>query len=400
MEMAQSSGDLSLAAEIRYVVLPDVKNQLNITKSKLSSLQKNRRVLQEEIKQEDIANVVSNWTGVPINKLLKDESEKLLNLSNEIKQKIIGQDEVIESVVSAIKRARVGVGDPEKPTASFLFLGPTGVGKTELTLALAETIFGTKDSIIRVDMSEFMEKHAVSKLIGSPPGYVGYEESGGLTEKVRTKPYSLILFDEIEKAHPDTLNVLLQILDSGFVTDSKGRKVNFRNTIIILTGNIGARHISKMSSLGFSAQNSAQDIYRDIKDKVLDDVKRFFKPEFINRLDEIVIFDVLSKKDLVKIINIHIDRLKQRVEKEYGIKLKVSKRVINHLLEKGYTPEFGARPIKRLVDNQIASHIADFILNRGQFKSKTVAVDLDTAGKIKVAEKSAKTKSKKSVVGV
>ncbi len=381
MDRAQSSGDLSRAAEIRYVILPELEDKMKEALGKLDKLKKSRRVLQEEITENEIADVVSGWTGIPITKLMKDEADKLLNLKDVLKENIVGQDHVIDKISDAILRSRAGIADPERPVASFLFLGATGVGKTELALRLAEFMFGSKEALIRVDMSEYMEKHSVSKLIGAPPGYVGHEEGADLTEKVRRRPYSLILFDEIEKAHPEILNLLLQILDNGFVKDSKGRKVNFRNTIIILTGNIGARYISEMSSFGFSGSKDEENAYNQAKERVISEAKKYFKPEFVNRLDSIVVFDVLSKNAFVEIVKRQIDSLTKRLSVK-GIKLTVNKSVIDKLADIGGSVEYGAREIKRVVDDMISTPVASKIIS-GELQNKdTLRISLTKDGKI------------------
>jgi len=261
--------------------------------ARLKKLQSSRRVLREEIGEEDIADVVSRWTGVPVKRMLEDELNKLSRMEETLRGRIVGQEDALQKVADAVKRSRVGISDPNRPIGSFLFLGPTGVGKTELTKALAEFMFDDENALIRVDMSEFMEKHSVSKMIGSPPGYVGHEEGGSLTEQVRHRPYSVLLFDEIEKAHPEVFNILLQVLDNGRLTDAKGRTVNFKNTIIIMTSNLGAEHIDKMSRLGFTEDTGETAQYTHSKDKVMKTLRSFFRPEFLNRLDEIILFDIL-----------------------------------------------------------------------------------------------------------
>ncbi|HVU75253.1 MAG TPA: AAA family ATPase, partial [Candidatus Paceibacterota bacterium] len=291
-EAAESSADLTKTAELRYGTIPHLEREIEVATKKLKKLQEKRRVLREDITEEDIASVVSRWTGVPVSRMLEEEAEKLSRMDEVLKSKIVGQDEAVQKVSDAIKRSRAGISDPNRPVGSFLFLGPTGVGKTELTRALAEFLFNSDKSLIRVDMSEYMEKHSVSKMIGSPPGYVGHDEGGGLTELVRHRPYSVILFDEIEKAHPEVFNILLQVLDNGRLTDAKGRTVNFKNTVIIMTSNIGAEHIDRMSGLGFASGHSVSEDarYEQVKDKVMGSLKEYFRPEFLNRLDEIILF--------------------------------------------------------------------------------------------------------------
>ena len=316
--------------------------------------------------EEDIAEVVSGWTGVPVQKLTQSENEKLKNLEQTLHQRVIGQDEAVEAVAKAIRRGRVGLKDPNRPIGSFLFLGPTGVGKTELSKALAESLFGNEDALIRIDMSEYMEPHSVAKLIGSPPGYVGFDEGGQLTEKIRRKPYSVILLDEIEKAHPDVMNMLLQILDDGRLTDSQGRTVNFKNTVIIMTSNIGARMITDKKSLGFTANNNnkeeSQKEYEDIKKDVMGELKKEFRPEFINRIDEIIVFHKLTDKDVKQIIDIMLKQVTKRLQ-EQNIDLSIDDKVKDLIAKKGVDTNYGARPLKRAIQNLLEDKIAEEILD-------------------------------------
>ncbi|MGH7249495.1 MAG: ATP-dependent Clp protease ATP-binding subunit, partial [Minisyncoccia bacterium] len=304
-EDAEMKSDLSKAAEIRYGKIPALKKELEVKLARLKKLQKSRRILKEEITAEDIAEVVARWTGIPLTKMLEEEREKLEKMERELGKRVIGQTEAIKRVADVIRRSRAGISDPNRPIGSFIFLGPTGVGKTELTKALGQFMFNDDSAVIRVDMSEYMERHSMSKLIGSPPGYVGYEEAGQLTEAVRHRPYAVILFDEIEKAHPEVFNLLLQVIDEGRLTDGKGRVVNFKNTIIILTSNIGSQFVEKMESIGFS-NNSPKKDYGNMKEKVLEALKDNFRPEFLNRLDEIIVFDVLSEEAIKEIVNLRI----------------------------------------------------------------------------------------------
>lgn len=313
------------------------------------------------IEKEDIATIVSNWTGIPLAKISESETEKLKNLENELHKRVVGQEEAVSAVARAIRRSRVGLKDPNRPIGSFLFLGPTGVGKTELTKALAESLFGSESSMIRVDMSEFMEQHSVSKLIGSPPGYVGYEEAGGLTEQVRKKLYSVILFDEIEKAHPDVMNLLLQILDDGRLTDSQGRVVNFKNTVIIMTSNIGARNITDKKTLGFGNSKSDEE-YENIKKDVMQEVKQMLKPEFINRIDEIIVFHKLTRNNIENIIDIMLDGVKEKMLKQ-NVSLNVEQSAKEFILDHGIDENFGARPLKRTIQNYIEDKLAESILD-------------------------------------
>ena len=316
--------------------------------------------------EEDIAEVVSNWTGVPVKKLTQSENEKLKNLEQTLHQRVIGQNEAVEAVAKAIRRGRVGLKDPNRPIGSFLFLGPTGVGKTELSKALAESLFGNEDAMIRIDMSEYMEPHSVSKLIGSPPGYVGFDEGGQLTEKIRRKPYSVILLDEIEKAHPDVMNMLLQILDDGRLTDAQGRTVNFKNTVIIMTSNVGARMITDKNTLGFAASSDkkeeAQKEYESIKKDVMSELKRQFRPEFINRIDEIIVFHKLTDDDVKQIIDIMLKQVQSRMQKQ-NIQLEIDDSVKELISKKGFDTNYGARPLKRAIQNVLEDKIAEEILD-------------------------------------
>jgi len=339
------------------------------------------------ITEEDIANIVSSWTGVPVEKMDTTESDKLLHLEDTLHKRVIGQHEAVDSVSRAIRRARVGLKDPKKPIGSFIFLGPTGVGKTELTKALAEAIFGDEEALIRIDMSEYMEKHSVSKLVGSPPGYVGFDEGGQLTEKVRRKPYSVILFDEIEKAHPDVFNILLQLLDDGRLTDSKGRTVNFKNTLIIMTSNVGANTIRKQNVLGFSTsqEDEEKDEYENMKKNVMDKLKDTFRPEFLNRLDEVIVFHSLTKKDIKEIVNLMIKNLQNRLE-ELGMTIEVGEDAKMFLAEEGYDPTFGARPLQRTIRKRIEDALSEEILRGTVKKSDSIMVTFDEDKKELVIE--------------
>ena len=321
------------------------------------------------LKEEDIANVIASWTGIPVTKVSQTENDKLKNLEENLHKRVIGQDEAVSAVAKAIKRSRMGLKDPNKPIGSFLFLGPTGVGKTELSKALAENLFGSEDALIRIDMSEYMESHSVSKLIGSPPGYVGYDEAGQLTEKIRRKPYSVILFDEVEKAHPDVMNMLLQVLDDGRLTDSQGRTVNFKNTVIIMTSNIGAKLITEKKSLGFiqEKENSEKE-YEDIKKDVMGELKREFKPEFLNRIDEIIVFHKLEDKEIKEILNVLLANV-TKLLKNQGIELTVDEKAKELVISKGTDKTFGARPLKRAIQTMIEDKIAEAMLD-GKVKNK------------------------------
>ncbi len=375
-EGAEAVADLSKAAEIRYVKIPKYEKDLITKTKKLKKLQSSRRILKEEVTEEDIATVVSQWTNIPVQRMLEEEAEKLSRMEDELKKRIVGQDNAVRLISDAVKRSRAGISDPNRPIGSFLFLGPTGVGKTELTKGLTEFIFDNESALIRVDMSEYMERHSVSKIIGAPPGYVGHEEGGSLTELVRHRPYSVLLFDEIEKAHGEVFNILLQVLDNGHLTDAKGRKVNFKNTVIILTSNIGARYIDHMAKFGFSNSSDTDDTqYDDAKDKVLKELKDYFRPEFINRLDEIIVFDILSPKAIEEIVKIQVNLVKKRLlEKE--IKLNVSDEVLSYLAKEGYNPQYGARPLKRLIQSKILTPIAGMMVSRGVMEGGIISVEL------------------------
>ncbi len=306
--------------------------------------------------------MVSGWTKIPVRKLEEEESERLKKLESILHERVVGQEEAVSAVSRAIRRGRVGLKDPKRPIGSFLFLGPTGVGKTELCKALAEAMFGTENALIRVDMSEYMEKHSVSKMIGSPPGYVGYEEGGQLSEKVRRNPYSVILFDEIEKAHPDVFNVLLQVLDDGHITDAQGRKIDFKNTILIMTSNAGAENIISPKRLGFLSVDDEKENYKFMKERVMEEVKRLFKPEFVNRIDEMIVFHPLNKENLKEIVSIMLKAINKRTRQQMGIDLHVSEEGRSFLIEKGFDEKYGARPLRRTLQSQVEDRLAEKIL--------------------------------------
>lgn len=373
-EAAELRADLGRAAEIRYGHLPLLQKDLEAKMAKLKKLQKVRRVLKEEITEEDIASVVARWTGVPVTKMLEEERAKLADMEAELKKRVVGQDAAIERVAHVLRRARAGISDPHRPIGSFIFLGPTGVGKTELTKSLAEFMFNDDKALIRVDMSEYMERHAVSKLVGSPPGYVGYDEAGQLTEAVRHRPYSVVLFDEIEKAHPEVFNILLQVLDDGMLTDGKGRKVNFKNTVIIMTSNIGSQFIQKMESIGFH-NNSEKAEYTQMKDKVEGALKDHFKPEFLNRIDEVVVFDILSAEAIKEIVGIRINTILGRL-KEKGITVHVDDAALSYLGRVGYNPQYGARPLNRLIQTKVLNPIAERIIKQTIVSGDVVTVSV------------------------
>ena len=376
-ESAEAQLDLSKAAEVRYGKIPMLEKELREKTKRLKKLQESRRILKEEINESDIADVVSQWTGIPVSRMLEEEAEKLNRMEDELKKRIVGQDEAVKKIADTVKRSRAGIADPNRPIGSFIFLGPTGVGKTELTKALAEFMFNDEKALVRVDMSEYMEKHSVSKMIGSPPGYVGHEEGGGFTEVIRHKPYSVILLDEIQKAHPEVFNILLQVLDNGRLKDAKGRVINFTNSIIIMTSNAGAQHIDTMQKLGFG--EGQEDNYTSVKGKVLASLKDYFRPEFLNRLDDIVLFDVLNERSIKEIVKIQIKEVQERLAQK-EITLRVSPGVLNYLAKEGYNPQYGARPIKRIIQNKIMTPIASMMVSKGIMKGGSVSVGVKKNG--------------------
>ena len=373
-ETAEARADLQEAAEIRYVSIPKLEQELEEASQRLKKLQRTSRLMREEVTEADIASVVSRWTGIPVSRMLEQEAHKLARMDEELQKRVVGQNLAVQKVVDAVRRARTGIADPNRPIGSFLFLGPTGVGKTELARSLAEFMFDDPEAMVRIDMSEFMEKHSVSKIIGSPPGYVGHEEGGAITELVRRRPYAVILFDEVEKAHPEVFNILLQVLDSGHLTDAKGRKVNFKNTVIIMTSNIGAEYIDRMQKFGFSDKNEAEQ-YAVAKDKVMDSLKNFFRPEFLNRLDEIIVFDVLSPEVIRGIVSLQLDIVRKRLA-EKDIVLEVSDAVLDYLAKKGYDPKFGARPLRRVIQTEILTPVATAMVKQGTLQGATVTVSM------------------------
>ena len=377
---AEMSADLGTVAEIRYGKIPHLQKDLEIKLKRLKTLQKSRRVLNEEVTEQDIAAVVSRWTGIPVARMLEEEASKLSRMEEWLTNSIIGQDTAVKKVTDAVKRSRVGISDPNRPIGSFLFLGPTGVGKTELSKKLAEFMFNDTDALVRVDMSEFMEKHSVAKLIGAPPGYVGYEEAGSLTERIRHRPYAVVLFDEIEKAHPEVFNILLQVLDSGHLTDGKGRKVNFKNTIIVLTSNIGGEFIDRLAHIGFGKAGATDATrYEETKEKVMDALKEHFRPEFLNRLDDIIIFDVLAKEALARIVDTQVEEVMKRLTHK-RIALVIEPEVKTWLADKGYNPQYGARPLRRTIQDKILTPLASMMVAQGLMEGGTVTVSIKSAG--------------------
>jgi ATP-dependent Clp protease ATP-binding subunit ClpB len=375
-QQAEREGNLSLAAEIQYGKLPSKEKELNSLYSQLIELQKEVRILKEEVDEEDVAEIISKWTGIPVKKLIQTEKEKLLHMEEYLKQYVVGQDHAIQKISDCIRRARAGLSDPNRPLGVFLFLGPTGVGKTELAKRLAEFLFNDQKYLIRIDMSEYMEKHSVSRLIGAPPGYVGYEEGGQLTEAVRRKPYSVILFDEVEKAHPDVFNVLLQVFDDGRLTDGKGRTVDFRNTVIIMTSNIATDVITELET----KKNLS---YEQIQQYVFDELKKFFKIEFLNRIDEIIVFNKLTLKEIVKIVEIQLKEVENRL-KDKGIEVEFTDGVKELLAKEGFDITFGARPLKRVIQQRIYNLISKEILEGKIRENSKIVIDIDSKNNIVV----------------
>ena len=380
LEKLQNDKEAAIVDE-NFVRAGEIKQEENQLKEELANAkvewETQHTKSQLIVNEEEIAEVVSNWTHIPVKRLAEAEATRLKNLEGILHTRVIGQDEAVKAVARAVRRGRVGLKDPNRPIGSFLFLGPTGVGKTELTKALAEVMFGDENAMIRMDMSEYMEKHTVSKLIGSPPGYVGYEEGGQLTEKVRRKPYSVILFDEVEKAHPDVFNILLQILDDGHITDSTGRRINFKNTIIIMTSNLGARNIIEPKKVGFNSVVDTEKNYQDMKKNVMEEVKRLFRPEFLNRIDETLVFHPLTAQHIKEIAELMIRTLVERITRNVGITLTLTQGAIDFLAEKGYDKAYGARPLRRTIQSHIEDKLADEILEGHIHEGDRVLVEFE-----------------------
>ena len=371
-EEAIISGDIAAA---RAIQSEQTEKEAALKKAREVLLRKNRS-RQTILKENDVASIVSQWTKIPVVRLAEKESKRLARLEGELHKRLIGQDEAVKAVSSAVRRGRVGLKDPNRPTGSFLFLGPTGVGKTELSKALAEAVFGSEENLIRVDMSEYMEKHTVSRMIGSPPGYVGYDEGGQLSEQVRRHPYSVILFDEIEKAHPDVFNILLQVLDEGHITDTHGHRVDFKNTCIIMTSNVGAQAIVENKRLGFASKESAEDNYRVMKERVMTEVRRLFRPEFLNRIDDIIVFHPLSKKEIESIAHLLLNDLKKRAKENLDIDLKIMPSVVKMIAETGFSDKYGARPLKREIQTKIEDQLSDKLLAGEIRRGTTVRIGI------------------------
>ena len=368
IEEAKRQYDLEKAAKLEYGALPDLEKKLEEEKQRNKT--SGHELLKEEVTEEEVAEIVSKWTGIPVSKLVEKEKDKLLNLENILHQRVIGQDEAVKAVSDAVIRARSGLKDLNRPIGSFIFLGPTGVGKTELARAISEALFDSDENMVRIDMSEYMEKHAVARLIGAPPGYIGYEEGGQLTEAVRRKPYCVILFDEIEKAHHDVFNVLLQLLDDGHLTDSQGRTVNFKNTVVIMTSNIGSEYL-------LNGINEEGEIDEKTRGMVMGDLNRHFRPEFLNRVDDVVLFRPLKKEDIIKIIDLSLAKIQKRLD-DRRISMDVTDKAKSLIADQSYTPVFGARPVKRYLQKVIETEVGKLII-KGDFSDGDTVV-IDTSG--------------------
>ncbi|MDE6809224.1 MAG: ATP-dependent chaperone ClpB [Muribaculaceae bacterium] len=373
-ERAEREGDYARVAEIRYSSIRNKEEENKTIQEQLKMMQGEKALIKEEVDAEDIADVVSRWTGIPVNKMVQSEKEKLLHLEEELHSRVVGQDEAIQAIADAVRRSRAGLNDPRRPIGSFIFLGTTGVGKTELAKALAEYLFDDENMMTRIDMSEYQEKHAVSRLVGAPPGYVGYDEGGQLTEAVRRKPYSVVLFDEIEKAHPDVFNILLQVLDDGRLTDNKGRMVNFKNTIIIMTSNMGSSVI-RDNFAKMTEENKFETIEKT-KDEVLEMLKQTIRPEFLNRIDEIIMFTPLNKNEINEIVGLQLNSVKKMLATN-GITLEVTPAALEYLAEEGYDPEFGARPVKRVIHRQVLNRLSKDILGQKVDKDRPIIIDVE-----------------------
>ncbi len=377
-DRAEREGDYAKVAEIRYSRIQQKETENANIQEQLRSMQGDRALIKEEVDAEDIADVVSRWTGIPVMKMVQSEKEKLLHLEEELHERVVGQDEAIKAIADAVRRSRAGLNDPRRPIGSFIFLGTTGVGKTELAKALAEYLFDDENMMTRIDMSEYQEKHSVSRLVGAPPGYVGYDEGGQLTEAVRRKPYSVVLFDEIEKAHPDVFNILLQVLDDGHLTDNKGRNVNFKNTIIIMTSNMGS-HLIRDNFATITPENKTE-VVEKTKAEVLEMLKQTIRPEFLNRIDEIIMFTPLNRVEIEEIVGLQIKSIQKMLDYNSGIKLEVTPKALSYLAEEGFDPEFGARPVKRVIHRQVLNRLSKDILAQNVDKSRPIIIDVSDDG--------------------
>ncbi|MBQ1970338.1 MAG: AAA family ATPase, partial [Paludibacteraceae bacterium] len=372
-DKAEMEGNYGLVAEIRYGKIKAAEEEMQKLQEELNEKYSDSRLIKEEVEGEDIAFIVSRWTGIPVSKMMQSEKEKLLNLETELHKRVVGQDEAISVIADAVRRSRAGLQDPKRPIGSFIFLGTTGVGKTELSKALAEFLFDDENMMTRIDMSEYQEKFSVTRLIGSPPGYVGYEEGGQLTEAIRRKPYSVVLFDEIEKAHPDVFNTLLQVLDDGRLTDNKGRVVNFKNTIIIMTSNLGSDIIREKFE-GLNDQNR-EEVTEDAKEAVLELLKKTVRPEFLNRIDEIVMFSPLDEAEILSIVKIQVDSI-LRMLKGNGVTLNISDEALKFIAEEGYDPQFGARPVKRVIQRRLLNELSKKLISQTVQRDKPIVIDV------------------------
>ena len=376
-DRAEREGNYGRVAEIRYGRLQEVEAQIAATQQQLHDKQGDDALIKEEVTADDIADVVSRWTGIPVSKMLESERHKLLHLEEELHRRVIGQDEAIAAVANAVRRSRAGMQDPKRPIGSFIFLGTTGVGKTELARALADYLFNDERLMTRIDMSEYQEKFAVTRLIGAPPGYIGYDEGGQLTEAVRRKPYSVVLFDEIEKAHPDVFNILLQVLDDGRLTDNKGRTVNFKNTIIIMTSNLGSAYIQQQFAM--LSESNRHQLVNDTRQQVMEMLKQTIKPEFLNRIDETIMFLPLSREEIAQVVRLQIDGV-CRMLAANDIRLRLTERAVDYIADAGYDPEFGARPVKRAIQNLLLNVLSTKILGMEIDRSREIVVDADDEG--------------------
>ncbi len=384
-EAATRAGDWEKASKLRYGRLAEIEQNL-VSANRDIELKAATALLKEEIDEEDIAKIVAKWTGIPVARMLEGEVQKLISMETRLEQRVIGQNEAVALVANAIRRNRAGLSDPHRPIGSFIFLGPTGVGKTELARALAQFMFDDDKAMVRVDMSEYMEKHAVSRMIGAPPGYVGYDEGGQLTEHVRRKPYSVVLFDEIEKAHPDIFNAMLQILDDGRLTDGQGRTVDFRNTVIIMTSNVGSHVIEESNAIGFSVNQRTRHGQEDVRKRLLESLRQTFRPEFLNRVDDIIVFNTLSQEHLSVIIDLQLDRVRTMLS-ERGVKLEVTAAAKEAIMHEGYDPAYGARPMRRAIQKLLQDPLALRLLAGDFLAGDTVAADVDdTGGKLTFAK--------------
>ncbi|WP_290053433.1 AAA family ATPase, partial [uncultured Muribaculum sp.] len=378
-ERAEREGDYAKVAEIRYSKIQEKEKDSAEIQEQLKAMQGEKSLIKEEVDADDIADVVSRWTGIPVSKMVQSEKEKLLHLEAELHQRVVGQNEAIAAIADAVRRSRAGLNDPRRPIGSFIFLGTTGVGKTELAKALAEYLFDDENMMTRIDMSEYQEKHTVSRLVGAPPGYVGYDEGGQLTEAVRRKPYSVVLFDEIEKAHPDVFNILLQVLDDGRLTDNKGRLVNFKNTIIIMTSNMGSQVIRE--NFASLTDENRFEVIEKTKTEVLDMLKQTIRPEFLNRIDEIIMFTPLNEREIEEIVGIQVNGIKRMLAKN-GVTLEVTPDALKFLAKEGYNPEFGARPVKRVIQRMVLNQLSKDILAQRVDREKPIVIGLDAEGSL------------------